>query len=77
MSPHLDLRPDTLAVRGGLMRSPFDETAEALYPTSGFVYRHEGIRGLGSSDSRPRIYRVPEQRICGCPSWFSVHLREK
>jgi O-succinylhomoserine sulfhydrylase len=32
------LRPDTLAVRGGLARSQFDETAEALYLTSGFVY---------------------------------------
>lgn len=32
------LRPDTLAVRGGLLRSGFDETAEALYLTSGFVY---------------------------------------
>ena len=31
-------RPDTLAVRGGLLRSPFDETSEALYPTSGYVY---------------------------------------
>lgn len=31
-------RPDTLAVRGGLMRSEFDETSEALYPTSGYVY---------------------------------------
>ena len=31
-------RPDTLAVRGGLMRSSFEETAEALYLTSGFVY---------------------------------------
>ncbi len=31
-------RPDTLAVRGGLARSEFDETAEALYLTSGFVY---------------------------------------
>ncbi|MGC5583703.1 O-succinylhomoserine sulfhydrylase [Ornithinimicrobium sp. W1665] len=31
-------RSDTLAVRGGLMRSGFDETAEALYPTSGYVY---------------------------------------
>jgi O-succinylhomoserine sulfhydrylase len=31
-------RPDTLAVRGGLRRSAFDETAEALYLTSGFVY---------------------------------------
>ncbi|MFN2319684.1 MAG: aminotransferase class I/II-fold pyridoxal phosphate-dependent enzyme, partial [Dermatophilaceae bacterium] len=32
------LAPDTLAVRGGLLRSQFDETAEALYLTSGFVY---------------------------------------
>ncbi|KQX67202.1 O-succinylhomoserine sulfhydrylase [Angustibacter sp. Root456] len=31
-------RPDTLAVRGGLARSEFDETAEALFLTSGFVY---------------------------------------
>ncbi|MGD8149891.1 O-succinylhomoserine sulfhydrylase [Ornithinimicrobium sp. Y1694] len=38
MSTPVDLRPDTLAVRGGLMRSSFDETAEALYPTSGYVY---------------------------------------
>ena len=33
-----DLHRQTLAVRGGLHRSPFDETAEALYLTSGFVY---------------------------------------
>ncbi len=32
------LRPDTLAVRGGLTRSGFDETSEALFLTSGFVY---------------------------------------
>ncbi|MFM6851051.1 MAG: PLP-dependent transferase, partial [Terrabacter sp.] len=31
-------RPDTLAVRGGLSRSGFEETSEALYLTSGFVY---------------------------------------
>ncbi|HEV7173016.1 O-succinylhomoserine sulfhydrylase [Pedococcus sp.] len=31
-------RPDTIAVRAGLARSNFDETAEALYLTSGFVY---------------------------------------
>ena len=31
-------RPQTLAVRGGLNRSNFNETAEALYMTSGFVY---------------------------------------
>lgn len=30
--------PDTLAVRGGLARSGFAETAEALYLTSGYVY---------------------------------------
>jgi O-succinylhomoserine sulfhydrylase len=32
------LRPDTLAVRGGLTRSQFDETSEATFLTSGFVY---------------------------------------
>lgn len=31
-------RPDTLAVRGGLSRSGFEETSEALYLTSGYVY---------------------------------------
>jgi O-succinylhomoserine sulfhydrylase len=30
--------PETLLVRGGLDRSPFGETAEALYLSSGFVY---------------------------------------
>ena len=38
MSDLEGLRPDTLAVRGGLTRSGFDETAEALFLTSGFVY---------------------------------------
>ena len=33
-----ELRPDTLAVRGGLSRSNFDETSEALFLTSGYVY---------------------------------------
>jgi O-succinylhomoserine sulfhydrylase len=32
------LLADTLAVRGGLERSAFGETAEAIYLTSGFVY---------------------------------------
>ena len=31
--------PDTVAVRGGLARSAFEETSEALYLTSGFVYQ--------------------------------------
>ena len=33
-----ELRPDTLAVRGGLARSHFDETSEGLFLTSGYVY---------------------------------------
>lgn len=33
-----DLRPQTLLVRGGLERSPYFETSEALYLTSGYVY---------------------------------------
>ncbi|MEM7274035.1 MAG: O-succinylhomoserine sulfhydrylase [Actinomycetota bacterium] len=32
------LDESTILVRGGLARSPFDETAEAIYPTSGYVY---------------------------------------
>ena len=31
-------RPATLLVHGGVKRSPYGETAEALYLTSGFVY---------------------------------------
>jgi O-succinylhomoserine sulfhydrylase len=37
-APERPLRPATLLVRGGLMRSNQDETSEALYLTSGFVY---------------------------------------
>ncbi len=29
---------ETIGVRGGLLRSGFEETAEAIYPTSGYVY---------------------------------------
>jgi O-succinylhomoserine sulfhydrylase len=32
------LRPDTLAVRGGMQRTPFDEMSEALFITQGYVY---------------------------------------
>ena len=38
MSINKTYHPDTLAVRGGLNRSQFDETSEALYLTSGYVY---------------------------------------
>jgi len=37
-APRADLRPDTLAVRGGLVRSQFNETSEALFLTQGYVY---------------------------------------
>ena len=33
-----DLRPQTKLVRGGLARSAFDETSEAMFLTSGYVY---------------------------------------
>ena len=33
-----DMRDETILVRGGLIRSNFDETAEALFLTSGYVY---------------------------------------
>jgi O-succinylhomoserine sulfhydrylase len=36
--PDRPLRPATRLVRGGQMRSSFDETSEALFLTSGFVY---------------------------------------
>ena len=38
MAKQQSYHPDTLAVRGGLHRSAFDETSEALYLTSGYVY---------------------------------------
>ena len=38
----------TIGVRGGLLRSGFEETAEAIYLTSGYVYatRGRGREGL-------------------------------
>ncbi|MEO3472352.1 O-succinylhomoserine sulfhydrylase [Roseomonas sp. CAU 1739] len=36
--PERPLRPATLLVRGGQMRSDFDETSETMYLTSGFAY---------------------------------------
>ncbi|MCG8626660.1 MAG: O-succinylhomoserine sulfhydrylase [Proteobacteria bacterium] len=37
-NPPANYHPDTLAVRGGTLRSGFDETSEALYLTSAYVY---------------------------------------
>ncbi|MEN9324749.1 MAG: hypothetical protein RL414_503, partial [Actinomycetota bacterium] len=36
--PSWDLDPQTLAIRGGLVRSGFGETSEALFLNSGFTY---------------------------------------
>jgi O-succinylhomoserine sulfhydrylase len=38
--PRESLRADTLAVRGGTVRTPFQETSEALFLTQGYVYTH-------------------------------------
>jgi O-succinylhomoserine sulfhydrylase len=48
-------RRDTLAVRGGLVRSPFDETAEALYLTSGYVYASAAEAEQAFSDEIDRF----------------------
>ncbi len=47
-------RPRTLAVRGGQMRTPFQETSEALFLTSGYAY--EGPE-------------EPEERFKGAPGY--------
>ncbi|MGH6995715.1 MAG: PLP-dependent transferase, partial [Stellaceae bacterium] len=36
--PPASWRPRTVATRGGLQRSQFQETDEAIFMTSGFVY---------------------------------------
>lgn len=53
MSDQKKLRPKTIAVRGGLNRSGFGETAEALYLNSGFRYdsaEQVEARFLGEDD---------------------------
>ena len=49
------LSPDTIAVRGGLVRSGFHETAEALYLTSGYVY--------DSAEAAERAFTGEDQRF--------------
>lgn len=50
-------RPDTVAVRGGARRSELDETAEALFLTSGFVYPDaEEAAAAFAGDSDHLIY---------------------
>lgn len=50
-----DWGADTVAVRGGLARSSFDETAEALYMTSGYVYSNAQEAAAAFSDDIDRF----------------------
>ena len=51
--PH-PLHPETAAVHGGIVRSRFEETAEALYLTSGYVY--------GSAEEAAEAFDNPDLR---------------
>ena len=51
--PH-PLHPETAAVHGGIVRSRFEETAEALYLTSGYVY--------GSAEEAADAFDNPDLR---------------
>ncbi len=57
MTDQGSLHPDTVAVRGGLHRSNFSETAEAMFVTSGFVYdRAEDAAAAFAGESDRYIY---------------------
>jgi O-succinylhomoserine sulfhydrylase len=55
-TPHHDpsWRPRTVMVQGGLVRSEFLETAEALYLTSGYVYRNAAEAEAAFKDDKLR-----------------------
>lgn len=42
----------TIGVRGGLLRSEFEETAEAMYLTSGYVYESAAAAERAPSPAR-------------------------
>jgi O-succinylhomoserine sulfhydrylase len=46
-------RPSTRLVRGGTLRSPHGETAEAMYLTSGFVYESAGAAEARFKNEQP------------------------
>jgi len=66
-----EVAPATLLVRGGSTRSPYDETCEALYLTSGFVYasaaeaeeafRQDGVRYVYSRYRNPSVTMFEER----------------
>ena len=46
-------RPSTLLVRGGLKRSQFQETSEAIFATSGYIYRDAEEAELAFKGEKP------------------------
>ncbi|WP_407936484.1 O-succinylhomoserine sulfhydrylase [Lolliginicoccus suaedae] len=50
------VRPETIGVRGGLARSGYEETAEALYLTSGYVYESAGAAEQAFIDGDRFVY---------------------
>ena len=48
-------RPRTQLVHAGLTRSPFQETCEAVYMTSGFVYRSAEEAEAAFNNTKPRF----------------------
>ncbi|WP_366654552.1 O-succinylhomoserine sulfhydrylase [Fodinicurvata sp. EGI_FJ10296] len=67
------LRPQTRLVRGGTLRSAFDETSEAIYMTSGYVYesaeeaeaafKGDKARFVYSRYANPTVSML-EERLC-------------
>src|SRR5882724_1545017 len=66
-----NVSPATILVRGGSTRSPYDETSEALYMTSGFVYgsaaeaeeafKNDGSRYVYSRYRNPTVAMFEER----------------
>jgi O-succinylhomoserine sulfhydrylase len=66
-----DLRPRTVMARGGHLRSQFMETAEAIYMSSGYVYRtaeeaesafaNDGSRFVYSRYANPTVHMFEER----------------
>ncbi|MDI3313477.1 MAG: O-succinylhomoserine sulfhydrylase [Mycobacterium sp.] len=79
-----DVSQATLGVRGGLLRSGFDETAEAMYLTSGYVYKSaadaerafagEADRYVYSRYGNPTVTMLEERLrlIEGAPAAFAT-----
>jgi len=73
ISVRKDWRQATKLVRGGTMRTPFDETSEALFMTSGYVYdtaeaaerafKGETQRFIYSRYANPTVAML-EERLC-------------